>query len=75
LEFRQLKDDKYIKDWLSGIGANPINEENYIDGLKAYTEFLNKTPEQIITESEYDIKIGKLMRERKIFKELRAKVG
>lgn len=32
---------------------------------------MNKTPEQIIVESEEDIRSGKLMRERKIFKELR----
>jgi hypothetical protein len=71
LEFRQLKGDKYIKDWLSGIGAKGSTKGIYIDCLRSYTEFLNKTPEQIIVESEEDIRSGKLMRERKIFKELR----
>lgn len=71
MEFRQLKEDKYIKDWLSGIGAKPATKETYIDCLRAYTEFLGKSPEQIIIESEDDVKSGKLMRERRIFSDLR----
>lgn len=71
MEFRQLKDDKYIKDWLSGIGAKINTKGTYIDSLRSYTEFLRKTPEQIILESENDIKSGKLMRERFIFNDLR----
>ncbi|AKB32594.1 hypothetical protein MSSIH_1904 [Methanosarcina siciliae HI350] len=71
MKYNELKSDKYIKNWLSGIGAKPNTREGYIDSLRAYTEFLNKTPEQIIIESESDIKSGKLMRERKIFDELR----
>lgn len=39
--------------------------------MRAYTDFLNKTPEQILNESEEDIKTGKLMQERRIFHELR----
>lgn len=52
MKYNELKGDKYIKNWLSGIGAKPNTKEGYIDSLRAYTEFLNKTPEQIIIESE-----------------------
>lgn len=39
--------------------------------MRAYTEFVNKTPKQLIEESEEDIESGMLMRKRKIFHELR----
>jgi integrase len=71
MKFKELIDDLYIKNWLSGIGAKKTTREGYIDSLRAYTEFLDKPPEQIIKESEDDISSGKLMRERKIFNELR----
>ncbi|AAM04968.1 tyrosine-type recombinase/integrase [Methanosarcina acetivorans] len=71
MKYNELKDDAYIKNWLSGIGAKTTTREGYTDSLRAYTEFLNKIPEQIIIESEEDIKSGKLMRERRIFNEIR----
>ncbi|WP_440948130.1 tyrosine-type recombinase/integrase [Methanosarcina sp. T3] len=71
MNYKELKDDKYIKDWLSGIGAKKTTREGYTDSMRAFTEFLDKTPEQIILESEEDIRSGKLMRERRIFNELR----
>ena len=61
--------NQIINNWLSGASKNTKNV--YTDAMRAYTEFLNKTPEQIIMESEEDIKSGKLMRERRIFNELR----
>ncbi|MDQ1274699.1 MAG: hypothetical protein QG610_271 [Euryarchaeota archaeon] len=54
--------NQIINNWLSGASKNTKNV--YTDAMRAYTEFLNKTPEQIILESEEDIKSGKLMRER-----------
>lgn len=71
MESKQLKADQYIKNWLSGIGAKRTTRTIYIDSIRAYTEFLNKIPETLILESEEDIKSGKLMRERKIFNNLR----
>lgn len=71
MKFKDLKQDKYIKDWLSGVKAKPTTRKGYIDSMRAYTEFLQKTPEQLIEESEEDIESGRLMRKRKIFNELR----
>lgn len=71
MECKALMGDKYIKDWLSGIGAKSKTKSTYIDCIRSYTEFLRKAPEQIILESEADIKSGKLMRERVIFDDLR----
>lgn len=71
MKSNELRDDTYIKNWLSGIGAKPNTKLIYVDCLRSYTEFLKKTPEQIIIESEEDIKSGKLMRERRIVNDLR----
>ncbi|AKB27931.1 hypothetical protein MSSIT_1212 [Methanosarcina siciliae T4/M] len=70
MKYAELKEDKYIKAWLSGIGAKTNTREIYTDSIRAYTDFLEKTPETIILESEDDIKNGLLMRERKISSEL-----
>ncbi|MDQ1275576.1 MAG: hypothetical protein QG610_1150, partial [Euryarchaeota archaeon] len=69
LKNEELRADKIICDWLSGV--KPTTRRGYIDSMRAYTDFLNKTPEQILNESEEDIESGKLMRKRKIFNELR----
>lgn len=66
----EIKEDQYINRWLLGIGAKENTKNGYIDSLRIYTEFLQKTPEQLIIESEGDIRAGKLMRERHIFYEL-----
>lgn len=71
MNWKELFEDQYIKNWLSGIGAKKTTREGYVDSLRAYTEFLGKTPEQIIVESEEDIKKVRLMRERRISSELR----
>lgn len=70
MKYNELKDDQTIKDWLSSINAKPTTRNGYIDSMRAYTEFLGKTPEQLIEESEEDITSGKLMRKRRIYYEL-----
>lgn len=71
MKHNELKEDKYIKDWLSGFGVKSTTKNGYIDSMRSYTEFIKKTPEQLIIESEEDIRSGKLMRERKIANDLR----
>lgn len=71
MEFSQLKDDKFVQDWLSGIAARPNTKSIYTDCMRAYTEYVKKTPEELILESEDEIRSGKLMRERAIFSHLR----
>lgn len=71
IEVAELRKNAIIKSWLSGMGAKPNTRSIYIDSMRVYTTLLNKTPEQILKESEEDIISGKLMRERKIFHELR----
>lgn len=69
MKYSELKDDPIIKEWLSGVGAKPTTTRGYIDSMRTYTDFLNKTPGQLIDEAEDEASIT--MRKRKIFSELR----
>ncbi|WP_440947629.1 tyrosine-type recombinase/integrase [Methanosarcina sp. T3] len=71
MKFNELKQDTYIKNWLSGIGAKTSTREIYTDSMRAYTDFLEKTPQQLIEESEEEILSGLLMRKRRIVSDLR----
>ena len=71
MKFSELKGDTYIKNWLSGIRAKPNTREIYTDSMRAYTEFIGRTPEELITQAEEEILSGTLMRKRKIVSDLR----
>jgi len=68
LKFKELEANLTIKKWLSGINAKPTTRKSYTDSMRAYTEFLGKTPEQLLREAKEDS--GKDMPERRIFEEL-----
>lgn len=65
----ELKTDSFIKAWVSDRKEN--TKEIYIDSMRAYTEFLNKTPQELIEEAEDEIINGLLMRKRAINTDLR----
>jgi integrase len=67
----ELRTEKIIKDWLSGIKAASSTKQSYIASMQQYTEFTNKTPLELIEEAEKEIKAGLLMRERNITSYLR----
>ncbi len=62
----ELKNDKIIKDWLSGIKAADETRKGYLQSMRYFTEFTNKTTLQLIEEAEAEIRAGLLMRERNI---------
>lgn len=62
----ELKEDKTIKEWLSSIRASDNTKRVYLEGMQAFTEWVKKTPEELLTEAEDEIKAGLLMRRRKI---------
>jgi site-specific recombinase XerD len=66
LQCKDLIKDRIIKTWLSGIGAKKTTRAIYVDDMRAYTEFLQKTPYELLTEAEAEIRAGLLMRERNI---------
>jgi len=62
--------EKTIENWLARINATPNTRSTYIKVMRHYTEFLDKTMEEIVEEYIHDIKDGKLMPERRIFNEI-----
>jgi len=67
MKTNDLKEDKLISSWLSGIRASKNTRDVYLLGMQAYTEFTKMTPKELITEAEADVRAGMLMRERNIF--------
>lgn len=66
MKANELKNDKLIKRWLSGKRATTETSRSYLQSMQMFTEFVGKTPEELITEAETEIKSGLLMRERNI---------
>ncbi len=66
MKVKELKTDKIIKDWLSGIKAADDTRKMYLQSMQQFTEFTHKTPLQLIEEAETEIRAGLLMRERNI---------
>ncbi|WP_321417138.1 tyrosine-type recombinase/integrase [uncultured Methanomethylovorans sp.] len=70
MRFAELKKDTIIIEWLDTLNPKPNTERNYLVAMQAFTEWVGKTPEEILTEAEQEIKAGKLMRERNVKKYL-----
>jgi integrase len=66
MKANELRNDKLIKRWLSGKRATQETEKSYVQSMQMFTEFVKRTPEELILEAEAEIKAGLLMRERKI---------
>ena len=66
----ELKNDLIIIEWLDTLNPKPNTERNYLLAMQAFTGWIGKTPEELLTEAEQEIRAGKLMRERNIKKYL-----
>lgn len=62
----ELKRDPLIIEWFLNIEPADNTRRGYLKGMAAYTEYLKKSPEEIIEEAEAEIKSGILMRKRKL---------
>jgi integrase len=61
-----LREDKEITDWFSGLKASANTKQAYFQALQSYTDWTGKTPLELLEEAEAEVRAGKLMRERKI---------
>jgi len=68
--FSQLKYDPIVADWIDTINPKKTTEHNYISALEIYTKYTGKSPEELITEAEKEIKAGLLPRERTVKRDL-----
>ncbi len=64
MKVAELKKDQIVNDWLGALNPKAHTERNYLLALQIYTDFLNKSPEDLITEAEGEA--GILMRQRHI---------
>ena len=62
----QLKDETLILDWFDTINASDNTKRNYLTAMQFFTEWTDKTPEELINEAEGEIKSGILPRQRNI---------
>jgi len=61
-----LKNDSILSNWFLSIDASAYTQRNYLQAIKAFCEFTEKTPDELILEAEQEIKYGLLMRQRYI---------
>ena len=61
-----LKNDPIVSNWLLSIDASANTQRNYLQAIKAFCEFTEKTPDELILEAEQEVKFGLLMRQRHI---------
>ena len=70
MRVRELKDDAVIMDWLETLNPGRNTEINYLRSMQMFTEWIGKTPNELLTEAEAEVRKGLLMRERNIKKYL-----
>ena|SRR5665647_1192724 len=70
MKVNELKEDTFIIEWLEALNATDNTERNYLQGMQFYTEWIKKTPEELILEAEAEIKSGLLGREKSLKKRL-----
>jgi hypothetical protein len=65
MELEELRNDPIIIEWLDNIDRKNTAKA-YLQGVRQFTEFTGKTPNELITEAEEDIRTGLLPRRRAI---------
>jgi Site-specific recombinase XerD len=65
-----LQNDETILDWFATINPKHNTKLVYLQALQEYTNFTNKTPEELLKEAEAEVRNGVLMRERSIRRRL-----
>ena len=66
MKTRELQEDSFVVEWFDTIYPADNTKKHYLSAMQFYTEFTGKTPEELITEAEAEIKAGVLPRVRKI---------
>ncbi len=61
-----LKNDSILSNWFLSIDASANTQRNYLQAIKAFCEFTEKTPDELIQEAEQEVKYGLLMKQRHI---------
>lgn len=68
----KLKKDESVIYWFDKIDAKENTQRNYLLAIQYYSDYLNKSPQQILDDAFNEIRAGKLMGERSIGKRITA---
>ncbi len=66
MKIADIEKEPLIMEWFANIEAAQTTRRNFLQGMKYYTDFANKSPNELLEEAEEEIKSGILMRKRKI---------
>jgi len=66
MEVRDLCNDAIITEWMDTLNPSDNTRNIYLQGMQEFTDWVNKSPEELLVEAEDEIKSGLLMRRRKI---------
>ena len=66
MKVRDLSNDPLIIEWLDTLNPSDNTKKIYLQSMQDYTGWVNKSPNELLTEAEDEIKAGLLMRRRKI---------
>jgi hypothetical protein len=72
MKMHELQEDTSIVKWFDITKPTGNSSNNYLNTMQKYTDFLGKTPKELINEAESDIKAGLLPRERRTRSYLRS---
>jgi integrase len=70
VEVIDLDKEPLVKEWFSSINSRRNTKKAYLSSLHFFTDYVGRSPEELITEAEEEIISGKLIRQRNIKKYL-----
>ncbi|MGA9187878.1 MAG: tyrosine-type recombinase/integrase [Methanosarcina sp.] len=70
MKVTKLRENPFVSEWLDNLNASANTEDTYLQGMQAYLNFTQMTPEELIHEAEEEIVKGILPRHRQIKKHL-----
>jgi integrase len=62
----ELKNDLVIIEWFEILNPKSNTQRSYLYSMQAFTDWIGKTPNELLTEAEAEIRKGLLLRERNI---------
>lgn len=66
MKIAELEKEPLIIEWFANIEAAENTRKNFLQGMRYFTDFVKKTPIELLDGAEDEIKNGILMRKRKI---------
>ncbi|WP_048126804.1 hypothetical protein [Methanosarcina lacustris] len=66
MKVQDLSNDPLVIEWLDTLNPSDYTKKIYLQGMQDYTDWVNRSPDKLLTEAEEEIKAGLLMRRRKI---------